>query len=102
MPKPFGDRRRGSKRGFAAVYGSVRRHARRAAIWAGLGLFKGAALVAAFALIVAVWFWDAALLTETADGNLWMIKGGPECCPASGRAGSRARCACSAPTARCC
>ncbi|MGD9617863.1 MAG: hypothetical protein AB7H90_22090 [Alphaproteobacteria bacterium] len=42
--------------------------------WAGLGIFKGAALVAAFALIVAVWFWDAALLTETADYNLWMIK----------------------------
>lgn len=52
----------------------MRRHARRAAIWAGHGLFKGTALVAAFALIVVVWFWDAALLTETADGNLWMIK----------------------------
>ena len=54
----------------------MRRHARRAARWAGLGLFKGAALVAAFALIVAVWFWDPALLTETADGNLWMIRVG--------------------------
>jgi hypothetical protein len=52
----------------------VRRHARIAAIWAGRGLFKGTALVAAFALIVTVWFWDAALLTETADGNLWAIK----------------------------
>src|SRR4051812_29895118 len=30
--------------------------------------------MAAFALIVAVWFWDAALLTETADRNLWMIR----------------------------
>ena len=52
----------------------VRRHARRAAIWAGRGIFKGTALVAAFALIVAVWFWDAAALTETADYNLWIIK----------------------------
>ena len=52
----------------------MRRQARFAAKWAGRGLFKGAALVAAFALIVAVWFWDAALLTETADRNLWIIK----------------------------
>jgi hypothetical protein len=52
----------------------VRRHTRRAAIWAGRGIFKGTALIAAFALIVIVWFWDAALLTETADYNLWMIK----------------------------
>jgi hypothetical protein len=52
----------------------VRLHARRAAIWAGRGIFKGTALVAAFALIVAIWFQDAALLTETADYNLWMIK----------------------------
>ena len=52
----------------------VRRRTRRAAIWAGRGLFKGTALIAAFALIVAVWLWDAALLTETADYNLWMIK----------------------------
>jgi hypothetical protein len=40
----------------------------------GRGIFKGTALVAAFALIVVVWFWDAALLTETADGDLSMIK----------------------------
>jgi hypothetical protein len=52
----------------------VRPRARLAAKWAGRGLFKGTALIAAFALIVVVWFWDAALLTETADGNLWMIK----------------------------
>ena len=52
----------------------MRLHARRAAIWAGRGIFKGTALVAAFALIVAIWFQDAALLTETADYNLWMIK----------------------------
>jgi hypothetical protein len=52
----------------------VRRQARRAAIWAGRGIFKGTALIAAFALIVAVWLWDAALLTEAADYNLWAIK----------------------------
>ena len=57
-----------------AVDEGVRRHARRAAIWAGRGIFKGTALIAAFALIVAVWFWDAALLTETADRNLSIIK----------------------------
>ena len=50
--KPFGARPRGSKRGFRRV----RLHARRAAIWAGRGIFKGTALVAAFALIVAIWF----------------------------------------------
>jgi hypothetical protein len=54
----------------------VRLHARRAAIWAGRGIFKGTALIAAFALIVAVWFWDPALLTGAADGNLWMIRVG--------------------------
>lgn len=52
----------------------MRLRARHAAIWAGRGLFKGTALIAAFALIVVVWFRDAALLTETADGNLWIIK----------------------------
>jgi hypothetical protein len=52
----------------------MRRHARHAVRWAGLGIFKGAALVAAFTLIVAVWFWDAALLTEAADYNLLAIK----------------------------
>jgi hypothetical protein len=57
-----------------AVDEGVKRHARRAAIWAGRGIFKGTALIAAFALIVAVWFWDAALLTETADRNLSIIK----------------------------
>ena len=53
-----------------AVDGRMRRHARHAARWAGIGIFKGAALIAAFTLIVAVWFWDAALLTEAADHNL--------------------------------
>jgi hypothetical protein len=58
----------------SAVHGSVRPRARLAARWAGRGIFKGAALVAAFALIVVVWLWDAALLTETADYNLWLVK----------------------------
>ena len=52
----------------------MRPHARRAAIWAGRGIFKGTALVAAFALIIAIWFQDTTLLTKTADYNLWMIK----------------------------
>jgi hypothetical protein len=58
----------------AGVDADVRRQARGAAIWAGRGLFKGTALIAAFALIVAVWLRDAALLTATADYNLWLIR----------------------------
>lgn len=41
---------------------------------AGRGAFKGAALVGAFAIIVAAWWWDASLLTATADENLQLIK----------------------------
>ena len=37
-------------------------------------LFKGAALVGAFILIVAVWFWDASLLTRAADEKLRLIR----------------------------
>jgi hypothetical protein len=37
-------------------------------------LFKGAALVGAFVLIVAMWLWDASLLTRAADENLRLIK----------------------------
>ena len=40
---------------------------------AGRGAFKGAALVGAFAIIVAAW-WDAPLLTVAADANLQLIK----------------------------
>jgi len=41
---------------------------------AGRGAFKGAALVGAFGIIVAAWWWDASLLTAAADANLQFIK----------------------------
>jgi hypothetical protein len=41
---------------------------------AGHGTFKGAALVGAFMLIIAIWWWDASLLTAAADENLQLIK----------------------------
>jgi hypothetical protein len=42
---------------------------------AGRGAFKGAALIGAFAIIVATWWWDASLLTAAADANLQLIDG---------------------------
>jgi len=53
---------------------SVRRQAVFIAKWTGRGLFKAAALVAAFVLIVGAWLWDASLLTAAADENLRLIK----------------------------
>jgi hypothetical protein len=44
------------------------------AIWLGRGIFKAAALVVAFVLIVGFWLWDASLLTEAADQNLRLLK----------------------------
>ena len=41
---------------------------------AGRGAFKGAALVGAFGIIVAAWWWNASLLTAAADANLQLIK----------------------------
>lgn len=41
---------------------------------ARLGIFKGVALIGAFAIIVAAWWWDASLLTAAADENLRLIK----------------------------
>ncbi len=41
---------------------------------AGRGAFKIAALVGAFAIIIATWWWDASLLTAAADENLRLIK----------------------------
>src|ERR1700730_16569468 len=41
---------------------------------AGHGVFKGAALVGAFLIIVGAWWWDASLLTAAADENLRLIK----------------------------
>jgi len=52
----------------------VKRQAVFVARWAGRGLFKAAALLAAFVLIVAAWLWDASLLTAAADENLRLIK----------------------------
>jgi hypothetical protein len=41
---------------------------------AGRGAFKGAALIGAFLIIIAVWWWDASLLTAAADANLQLVK----------------------------
>ena len=41
---------------------------------AGHGVFKGAALVGAFLIIIGAWWWDASLLTAAADENLRLIK----------------------------
>ena len=49
--------------------------AKQAAIWAGRWVFKAAALVGAFALIVGLWLWDASLLTKAGDWNLRLIRG---------------------------
>jgi hypothetical protein len=40
----------------------------------GRGVFKAAALLGAFVLIVGVWLWDASLLTMLADENLRLLK----------------------------
>jgi hypothetical protein len=40
----------------------------------GRGVFKALALICAFVLIIATWFWDASLLTIAADENLRLIK----------------------------
>ena len=42
--------------------------------WAWRGLFKATALIAAFIIIVALWLWNASLLTTAADENLRVIK----------------------------
>jgi hypothetical protein len=52
----------------------VNRHLRLVGRAAGRGIFKGAALGGAFAIIVAAWWWDASLLTAAADENLQLIK----------------------------
>jgi hypothetical protein len=52
----------------------VNRHIIFVARVAGSGAFKSAALVGAFAIIVAAWWWDASLLTAAADENLRLIK----------------------------
>jgi hypothetical protein len=52
----------------------VKRHLTFIGRAAGRGAFKGAALIGAFAIIVATWWWDASLLTAAADANLQLIK----------------------------
>ena len=42
--------------------------------WIGRGTFNAAALIGAFVLIVALWLWDASILTRAADENLRLIK----------------------------
>lgn len=42
--------------------------------WIGRGTFKAAALIGAFVLIIALWLWDASILTRAADQNLQLIK----------------------------
>lgn len=71
---PQQGRQRGIANALVAGHGIVKRHARLAAVTAGRGLFKGAALFAAFVLIAAAWWWDASLLITAADGNLRLIK----------------------------
>jgi hypothetical protein len=51
------------KRHFILIVRAVRR-----------GAFKGAALIGAFVVILAAWWWDASLLTVAADKNLELIK----------------------------
>ena len=53
---------------------SVKRHMMLIGRAAGRGAFKGAALVGAFGIIVAAWWWDASVLTAAADANLQLIK----------------------------
>jgi hypothetical protein len=52
----------------------VKRQAIFLARWAGRGAFKATALVLAFVIIVALWLWNASLLTTAADQNLRIIK----------------------------
>ena len=52
----------------------MKRQAIFLARWAGRGAFKATALVLAFVIIVALWLWNASLLTTAADQNLRIIK----------------------------
>ena len=52
----------------------MKRQAIFLARWAGHGAFKATALVFAFVIIVALWLWNASLLTTAADANLRIIK----------------------------
>ena len=63
----------------------MKRQAMFLATWAGRGAFKAAALIAAFVIIVVVWFWNASLLTTAADENLHLIKAATPSCRQTGR-----------------
>ena len=52
----------------------MKRQAILIATWARRGAFKVAAVITAFVIIVALWLWNAALLTTAADENLRLIK----------------------------
>ncbi len=52
----------------------MKRQAIFLARWAGRGAFKATALVLAFVIIMALWLWNASLLTTAADQNLRIIK----------------------------
>jgi hypothetical protein len=52
----------------------VKRQAILIARWTGRGAFKATALIAGFVIIVALWLWNASLLTTAADENLRLIK----------------------------
>jgi hypothetical protein len=52
----------------------VKRQAILIARWAGRGAFKATAVIIAFVIIVALWLWNASLLTAAADENLRVIK----------------------------
>ena len=52
----------------------VKRHVILIGRAAGHGAFKGAALVGAFAILVAARWWDASLLSAAADANFQLIK----------------------------
>jgi hypothetical protein len=56
------------------VHPSVKGTTMLMATWVARGLFKGAALVGAFVLIIALWLWDASMLTLAADENLRLVK----------------------------
>src|SRR6266404_2007910 len=58
----------------AYVHPSVKDTTMLMATWVARGLFKGAALVGAFVLIIALWLWDASMLTLAADENLRVVK----------------------------
>jgi hypothetical protein len=56
------------------VHPSVKGTTMLMATWVARGLFKGAALGGAFVLIIALWLWDASMLTLAADENLRLVK----------------------------